>query len=262
MHAPSAGAEMSTLAVIPARLGATRLPQKPLRLLGGAPLIARVWEHVSEMRTADRVVVATDAAEVADACRACGAEVVMTRPDHASGTDRVAEVSAKREFREFRVVVNIQGDEPYLPAAAVEGAVDLVASERFAIGTAAADADEDILDDPNIVKVVTADDGRALFFSRAPIPYLRDRADAATRAPFVRRHLGVYAFRRDVLAKFVALPPHPLEIAERLEQLRALAAGIPMGVAGVGKVTGGGIDTEEDLALANARWSDHHITPR
>jgi 3-deoxy-manno-octulosonate cytidylyltransferase (CMP-KDO synthetase) len=253
---------MSTLAVIPARLGATRLPQKPLRLLGGEPLIARVWERVNQMRVADRVIVATDAAQVADACRALGAEVIMTRADHASGTDRVAEVAAKREFASFRIIVNVQGDEPYVPSAAVEGAVDLVASDRFAIGTAAAESDDDILDDANIVKVVTADDGRALYFSRAPIPYLRDAADASLRARLVRRHLGVYAYRRDALATFVSLPPHPLELTERLEQLRALAAGIPMGVAGVGKVTGGGIDTEEDLALANARWSDNHTTPR
>lgn len=253
---------MSTLAVIPARLGATRLPQKPLRLLGGAPLIARVWERVSEMRVADRVVVATDAAEVADACRAAGAEVVMTKPDHASGTDRVAEVAAKAEFARYDVVVNVQGDEPYLPHAAVEGATGMVESGRFAIGTAGAESDDDILDDPNIVKVVSDDEGRALYFSRAPIPFLRDRADSEVRAALIRRHLGVYAFRRDALSRFVALPPHPLEIAERLEQLRALAAGIPMGVAAVGRVTGGGIDTEEDLALANARWLDHHITPR
>ena len=186
----------------------------------------------------------------------------MTRADHASGTDRVAEVAARREFSAFRIILNVQGDEPYVPSAAVEGAVELVASDRFAIGTAAADSDDDILDDPNVVKVVTADDGRALYFSRAPIPYLRDTADSSMRAPLVRRHLGVYAYRRDALANFVALPPHPLELSERLEQLRALAAGIPMGVAGVGKVTGGGIDTEEDLAHANARWSDHHITPR
>jgi 3-deoxy-manno-octulosonate cytidylyltransferase (CMP-KDO synthetase) len=214
------------------------------------------------MASFDRVVVATDAAAVADACRGAGAEVVMTSERHVSGTDRVAEVAARAEYRAFGVIVNVQGDEPDIPPAAVQGAAELVTSGRYTAGTAAALADPSILGDPNIVKVTVDDAGRALYFSRAPIPFLRDAADAAVLQPLVRRHIGVYAWRRDALARFVALPPHPLELTERLEQLRALAAGIPMGVVTVGPLSAGGIDTEDDLALANARWTEHHQTPR
>ena len=249
---------MSTLAVIPARLGATRLPSKPLRLLGGTPLILRVWERIGLMGLADRIVVATDSREVVDACREAGAEAVMTSLGHASGTDRVAEVAAMPQYAHFEVIVNVQGDEPYLPREAVEGAAALVRSGRFPLGTAAAEADPAILDEVSVVKVVVDDSGRALYFSRSPIPFLRDAADEYTRAPLVRRHLGIYAYQRDALARLVALPPHPLEIVERLEQLRALAAGIPIGVATVGRVSCGGIDTEEDLAIANARWTERH----
>lgn len=243
--------------MIPARLGATRLPAKPLRLLGGSPLVLRVWERISAMRIAERVVVATDAQSVCDACRLAGAEVVLTRESHPSGTDRVAEVASMPPYRKFDVIVNVQGDEPYVPAEAVGGAVRSVVDGGFALGTAAAVAGTEILDEPSVVKVVVGDDGRALYFSRAPIPFLRDPEDEAVRAPLVRRHIGVYAYTRDALARWVALPPHPLEIAERLEQLRPMAAGIPIGVATIADSAAGGIDTEEDLALANARWAEH-----
>ncbi|HYV99310.1 MAG TPA: 3-deoxy-manno-octulosonate cytidylyltransferase [Gemmatimonadaceae bacterium] len=249
---------MSTLAVIPARLGATRLPSKPLRLLGGVPLIIRVWERLSAMRVADEIVVATDAESVADVCRHAGATVVITSAAHPSGTDRVAEVSAMRAYAAHDIVVNVQGDEPYIPHAAVEGAAELVEHGGFEMATAAAPDDDAILASPDVVKVVTDDARRALYFSRAPIPFLRDRSDAAVRAALVRRHIGVYAYRRATLARLVALPPHPLEISERLEQLRALAAGIAIGVAHVPRLAEGGIDTEEDLALANARWPHEH----
>jgi 3-deoxy-manno-octulosonate cytidylyltransferase (CMP-KDO synthetase) len=210
------------------------------------------------MRVVDHVVVATDAAAVADACRNAGAEVVMTRADHVSGTDRVAEVARLGPYDAFDVIVNVQGDEPYVPEAAVEGAAQLVASGGFELGTAAAFDAPEILDDANVVKVVVDDSNRALYFSRAPIPLLRDGADRASLAGVVRRHLGVYAYTPAALARWVSLPPHPLELIERLEQLRALAAGIPIGVVTVGAVRGGGIDTEEDLVLANARWPEHH----
>jgi 3-deoxy-manno-octulosonate cytidylyltransferase (CMP-KDO synthetase) len=245
---------MRTLAVIPARMGATRLPRKPLLDLGGAPLIVRVWERVVRMAVTDAVVVATDHEEIAAVVRAAGGLVAMTRDDHASGTDRVAEVALQPAYRDFDVIVNVQGDEPYLSAAAVRGSVAMVTARGFALGTAAAEAGETILGDPAVVKVVTDDVGRALYFSRAPIPFLRDPADAAHRAPLLRQHLGVYAYTRDALAQWVSLPPHPLELVERLEQLRALAAGLAMGVAPVGPVAGGGIDTPDDLARANASW--------
>ena len=245
---------MKTLAVIPARLGASRLPRKPLRLIGGAPLVVRVWERVSAIRIADQVVVATDSDEIATALRQCDATVMLTDPGHPSGTDRVAEVAASPRYRGFDAIVNVQGDEPFVSEAAVRGAAAVVTSGRFPLGTAAAPATPEALETPHVVKVVTADDGRALYFSRAPIPWLRDPADASARDKVARQHIGVYAYTRDALATWVALPQHPLERIERLEQLRPLAGGLAMGVAPVREVPDGGVDTEADLARANARW--------
>ncbi|MFL5575387.1 MAG: 3-deoxy-manno-octulosonate cytidylyltransferase [Gemmatimonadaceae bacterium] len=248
---------MTTLAVIPARLGATRLPRKPLRLLGGVPLVVRVWERVRAIGVAERCVIATDSPEVAAAALAAGAECVLTRGDHPSGTDRVAEVAARAEYAAYRTIVNVQGDEPFVGADAVRGAAVLVSSGRFPLGTAASPAQPAILGEPNVVKVVAADDGRALYFTRAGVPFLRDGGDPlarATRDELVRQHVGVYAYTPAALAAWVRLPPHPLEEIERLEQLRPLAAGIPMGVAVTREPPAGGIDTEDDLARANAAW--------
>ena len=248
---------MTTLAVIPARLGATRLPRKPLRLLGGVPLVVRVWERVLALDVADRVVVATDAQEVAAAARAAGAEVVLTRDDHPSGTDRVAEVAALPRFAGVAAVVNVQGDEPFVSAAAIRGALDMVRTRGFPLGTAASRADAAVLPRPDVVKVVTADDGRALYFSRAGIPFRRDVDGGAGPAP-VLQHVGVYAYAPAALARWVALPEHPLERHERLEQLRPLAAGLAMGVAIVDEPPAPGIDTEHDLEQANATWTGFH----
>jgi 3-deoxy-manno-octulosonate cytidylyltransferase (CMP-KDO synthetase) len=254
---------MSALIVIPARLGATRLPRKPLRLLGGEPLIVRVWEQVVGMELADDVVVATDSPEVAAAARAAGARVALTREDHPSGTDRTAEVANSPEFRGYDAFVNVQGDEPFIGADAVRGALEQVTSGRYPLGTAACRAGAEVLANPDVVKVVADSHGRALYFSRAPIPFLRDAGDRATRDGLVRQHIGVYAYTREALTRWVSLPPHPLEIIERLEQLRALADGIAIGVAVVAQVQGArGIDTENDLIEANTRWSSvHHDTP-
>ncbi|MEP6691927.1 MAG: 3-deoxy-manno-octulosonate cytidylyltransferase [Gemmatimonadaceae bacterium] len=251
---------MRTLAVIPARVGATRLPRKPLRLLGGVPLVVRVWERLTALGVADTVVVATDSHDVVDAVSRVGALCVMTRDDHPSGTDRVAEVAARAEHTGYDVIINVQGDEPFVSGDAVRGAAEMVSSGRFPLGTAAVPIDAFAsawtLASPNIVKVVHADDGRAMYFSRAPIPFLREPADAAQYAGIARQHIGVYAYTRDALARWVALPTHPLERVERLEQLRPLAAGMPMGVAVIGEQPGIGIDTEDDLERANARWPD------
>ena len=247
---------MKTLAVIPARLGATRLPRKPLRLLAGLPLIARVYERVASLGVADRCVVATDSEDVAQAARSAGAEVVLTSNRHPSGTDRVAEVAARRDFADYGLIVNVQGDEPFVDGEAVRAATALVGHGHFPLGTVAAAAGPEILLRPDVVKVVRADDGRALYFSRAPIPYLRDPADAPARDACVAQHIGVYAYERSALAAWVALAPHPLERAERLEQLRPLAAGMAMGVAMVDALPPGGIDTEEDLARANEQWTE------
>jgi len=247
---------MSTLVVIPARLGAVRLHHKPLRLLGGAPLIVRVWQRVSQMNLPDaRVVVATDDDSVAKAMGAEGAECVITSDRHDSGTERVAEVAAMPSYAAFETIVNVQGDEPFIGQAAIQGAAGMVSSGRFPLGTAASPAAMEIGDDANVVKVVTADDGRALYFSRAHIPFFRDRDAGRAAAPMLQ-HIGVYAYSRDALAKWAALPAHPLETAERLEQLRPLAAGIPIGVAVAIEPPASGIDTEDDLARANARWQE------
>ena len=248
---------MSLLAVIPARLGATRLPRKPLRLLGGRPLVVRVWERVVTLGIADHCVVATDSEEVADAVRAAGGDATLTRADHPSGTDRIAEVVAHPAYARYDALLNVQGDEPFVSAAVVAGAAALVTGGRFALGTAACPAQPDVLARADAVKVVVADDGRALYFSRAPIPWLRDAHDAADRAArdrLVRRHVGVYAYTRDALARWVALPVHALEQVERLEQLRPLAHGLVMGVALVDEAPAPGIDTADDLAAAERAW--------
>ncbi len=247
---------MRTLVVIPARLAAVRLPQKPLRLLGGVPLIARVWQRVSEMQVADRVVVATEDASVADIARSAGAECIMTHSGHVSGTERVAEVARMREFAEYGTIVNVQGDEPFIGQQAVKGASAIVESGRFPLGTSASPASWDIASNPNLVKVVLGDDSRALYFSRAGIPFVRDREAIASVGIKMLQHIGVYAYSREALERWVALPPHPLENTERLEQLRPLAAGIPIGVAIADEPAASGIDTEDDLAAANERWHE------
>lgn len=250
---------MKTLAVIPARLGATRLPRKPLRLLGGRPLVVRVWERVTAMDVADRCVIATDSEEVAAAARANGAEAVLTSPRHASGTDRVAEAAAHPDYAAYDTIVNVQGDEPFISADAVRGALAMI-TRLFSIGTAAVRAAPAVLTEPSIVKVVAADDGRALYFTRAPIPFLRESGDAEDAAALrdrVWQHIGVYAYTREALVRWVALPAHPLERIERLEQLRPLAAGWAIGVKLVedAKAMRRGIDTESDLAQANSEWT-------
>lgn len=245
---------MKTAVVIPARLGAQRLPRKPLRTLGGEPLVVQVWRRVARMGVGDRVVVATDDASVAAAVRAAGGDVAMTSRDCASGTERVAAVARLAEFAGYDAFVNVQGDEPFVSEQFVRAAAEQVEGGRFPLGTVAARASDDIFARPMVVKVVVGVDGRAMYFSRAPIPYLRDAADADARVPLTLQHVGVYAYTRDALERWLALPPHPLEDIERLEQLRPLAHGIPFGVAVVDERAEYGIDTEEDLQLANARW--------
>ncbi len=246
---------MTTLAVIPARLGATRLPRKPLRLLGGVPLVLRVLDRVRSLGLADEVVVATEAQEVAEVVLAAGGLAVLTAESHPSGTDRVAEVARLPQFSRHEIVVNVQGDEPFMRGDAMAGAVAMVRDGGFDLGTAAGRRGPEILGDPNLVKVVRQDDGRALYFSRAPIPFLRDEADASTRDSVILQHMGIYAARRDALERWVSLPPHPLEQIEKLEQLRALAAGLSMGVAIVDAPSWGEVNTEDDLLRADAHWT-------
>jgi 3-deoxy-manno-octulosonate cytidylyltransferase (CMP-KDO synthetase) len=251
---------MSILIVIPARLGATRLPQKPLRMLGGKPLIVRVLERVRSLRVASAIVVATDSPEVATAVREAGGDVAMTRENHPSGTDRVAEVAGMDGYRTYDIIVNVQGDEPFITGETVRAAVTPVERGAFPLGTAACRDDASILDKPDIVKVVADATGRAMYFSRSAIPHLRDAADRETRDALVYRHVGVYAYTRAALAQWVALPPAGLEIAERLEQLRPLSAGIAMGVGITATPGAPGIDTEDDLRRANDAWTELSIS--
>lgn len=262
---------MRTLAVIPARLASTRLPDKPLQLLGGRPLVVRVWERVRALEVADEVVVATDAEQVAEAVRAAGGQVVMTARDHPSGTDRVAEVAAMAQFAGAEVVLNVQGDEPFVSRKALLGALSQLRDAGFPLGTVAVRAGADALARPEVVKVVADDHGRAMYFSRAAVPWLREPEDAPLRDERVLQHLGIYAYTPAALARWVALPEHPLERIERLEQLRPLAAGIAMGVALIDEAPARGIDTPDDLASANLRWaadgesagtSHHHTAGR
>jgi 3-deoxy-manno-octulosonate cytidylyltransferase (CMP-KDO synthetase) len=242
---------MRVLGVIPARLGSTRLPHKPLQLLAGAPLVTRVFARVRQHGLVDTLVVATDSERVAEVVRATGGRAVLTDPAHPSGTDRVAEVAAAPEFRGHDVVVNIQGDEPFLAREALAGALGRVA-DGDPIGTVAAPLAADEADEPSRVKVVTDARGRALYFSRAPIPAWRGEGPLPARLYW--QHLGVYAYTPAALARWAALAPTALEQAERLEQLRPLAHGMTIGVARLEWPALPGVDTPDDLRLAEARW--------
>ncbi len=216
--------------------------------------MVRVAQHVWTMTGVDAAVVATDDERVAAVVRAAGLPVELTSPAHPSGTDRVAEVAARPAWQGFAPVVNVQGDEPFLPAEAVAGALARVA-EGDDIGTAAAPLDPALAHDPGRVKVVTDGAGRALYFSRAAIPHVRD---GAAPAGTYWQHLGVYAFGRAALARWAQLAPTALEEVERLEQLRPLEHGFRIGVARLTAPAPPGIDTPEDLLRAQARWHQTH----
>lgn len=242
---------MRILGVIPARLGSTRLPNKPLQLLAGEPLITRVIERVLEHRLVQQLVVATDSEKVARVAETSGVRAVLTSPSHLTGIDRVAEVAERAEFAGFDTVVNIQGDEPFLSREALAGALDRV-QQGAEIGTAAAPLDSALAGDPARVKVVTDGSGRALYFSRAPIPYRREPGESGDGLYW--QHVGIYACTRAALARWVRLPPSPAEQAERLEQLRALQDGIVIGVARLTEPALPGVDTVDDLRRAEAHW--------
>ena len=241
---------MPVLGVIPARLGSTRLPRKPLLTLGGEPLILFVTRRIAELQICDRLVVATDSREIATVVEHGGFEAALTSPDHASGTERVAEVIGKSSFSNFNFILNVQGDEPFVAAAAVKGA--LACLERGdPLGTAAGSLDPQLVTDPSRVKVVVDRQGRAVYFSRAPIPFDRDCAGEVV----YHQHVGVYGYTREALEHWVRLPPVPEERWERLEQLRPLLHGIPIGVALCDEAPAPGVDTVEDL-----EWVEQVLT--
>ena len=238
--------------VIPARYASSRLPGKPLVALAGKPMILHVAERAADSG-ADEVVVATDDPRVADTVAGAGFDVALTGKDHRSGTDRIAEVAAQLKWAEETVVVNLQGDEPLVPPSLVRHvAADLEVHERAAVATLATPiTDRDTLFDPHAVKVVLDAAGYALYFSRAPIPWHRDEfLRDTTRLPagvdFIR-HIGLYAYRAGFLARFVQWSPVQLELAESLEQLRALWFGEPIHVSVVAEAPGHGVDTPDDV---------------
>jgi 3-deoxy-manno-octulosonate cytidylyltransferase (CMP-KDO synthetase) len=245
----------STLAVIPARLGSTRLPRKPLHIIAGRPLVEWVWRRVTAAPLFDCVVIATDSEEIAAHARSIGAQVELTSAAHPSGTDRVAEVARRFQYRAYPVVVNVQGDEPFVEPNHLAEAIRLVRDEGWDVGTVASPIDtREEWRSASVVKVVRGTDGGALYFSRAPIPHSRDGEPSA--AEFARgdflRHIGVYAYSSQALQQWVELPECALERLERLEQLRPLAAGLRIGVA-VARGVAGGVDTLEDAERAEIR---------
>lgn len=244
------------LGVIPARLGSERLPRKPLHPLAGRPLLEWVWRRVSSFQTFDQVVIATDSVEIMEACAQWGAAAELTLATHESGTARIAELVGREPYAGYDIVVNVQGDEPFVEEAHVAAAAAQVAG-GFDIGTVAAPVRTlEAWRDAGVVKLTRRNDGAALYFSRSPLPHVRGRepTQAELEGDTFLRHVGLYAYRPAVLRQWVALPATPLEQLEKLEQLRALAAGLSIGVAIVDSAEGG-VDTPADAERAEQRLS-------
>ena len=234
---------MAFSVVIPARYASTRLPGKALADIAGKPMIQHVVDRAN-LSAASRVIVATDDARIADALRDADCEVCMTRADHVSGSDRLSEVVTVLGLRDDEVVVNVQGDEPLIPSRLIDQVAESLTRAEHAVMSTAAKAihdDADILN-PNVVKVVFARNGQAMYFSRAPIPYARDQ-----RTAVAWHHIGIYAYRAGYLRRYPNLPASPIEITESLEQLRVLDNGDAIMVEQVDYFTGIGVDTPQDL---------------
>jgi 3-deoxy-manno-octulosonate cytidylyltransferase (CMP-KDO synthetase) len=250
---------MSFFVIIPARLASTRLPNKPLADLGGKPMVVRVAERAAQSGAA-RVIVATDHADILAACRDHGVQAQLTRADHPSGTDRIAEVAAAIGLPADAVVVNVQGDEPLIDPALIAATAAQIAADVPMATAAHPIAGADELFNPNVVKVVLDKAGRALYFSRAPIPWHRD-AFAQSKAVLPDayrplRHIGLYAYRNAFLQAYPTLAMSPLEQIEALEQLRVLWHGIPIAVHVTHGAPAAGVDTPEDLARVRRHFSD------
>lgn len=244
------------IAVIPARHGSSRLPGKPLAEIAGEPMVAHVWRQACQSGAA-RVVVATDDARIAGAMAPYGAEVVMTAAEHPTGTDRLAEVAERLGLAEESVLVNVQGDEPLIPPVLIDQVADrLFDDPQASIATLAEPiSDVEALFNPNVVKVVRSLSGRALYFSRAPIPWDRDafmERPTLLETDAWLRHIGIYAYRASFLAEYRDWQPSPLERLEQLEQLRALHYGHVIQVALARVPNPAGVDTAEDLARVRA----------
>ena len=242
---------MGFTVLIPARLASTRLPDKPLADIGGLPMVVRVAQR-AEQSSAAQVVVAADSARIADACSRHGVRAVLTRPDHPSGSDRLAEACEHLGLARDDVVVNVQGDEPLIDPALIDAVAALLQQRPQASMSTAAHPIASVADftNPNVVKVVLQADGLALYFSRAPIPWWRDgfaQGVSALPAPAPLRHVGIYGYRAGFLREFPRMPQAPVESCEALEQLRALWHGHRIAVHVTDQAPGAGVDTPEDL---------------
>lgn len=249
---------MSFKIVIPARYASVRLPGKPLLDIAGKPMVVRVAEKAKV--TGAEIVVATDDVRILDAVKEHGYQAVLTREDHVSGTDRIAEVALKMGWAENEIVVNVQGDEPLIESTLIEEvAFNLAQHNEAAIATACHRIhDKAMMLNPNAVKVVLDKEGYALYFSRAPIPYPRDAFAANQDLPdamLIYRHIGIYAYRTSFLKAYAGLQPSPIEQYESLEQLRALWHGYKISVAVTDHAPAAGVDTEEDLAVMRKLFS-------
>jgi len=238
--------------VIPARYRSQRLPGKPLLEIAGKPMIRHVWERAGQAG-ASEVVIATDDIRIFDACETFGARVVMTSEEHSSGTDRIAEVSRELEWDDDELVVNVQGDEPLIPPPVIGQVASLLhgrpEAQMATLCTPIHDLSEYL--DPNVVKLVAREDGSALYFSRAPIPWHRESAPSGlasqTRCRDALRHIGLYAYRAGALRALADTPASPLEMIERLEQLRALWLGYTILTDIAQEIPGPGVDTQLQL---------------
>jgi len=250
---------MSFTVLVPARLASTRLPGKPLADIGGVPMIVRV-AHQAALSSASAVVVAADHADIVAACTAHGIEVVLTRDDHATGSDRLAQACELLGLDGQSVVVNVQGDEPLIDPALIDACADVLGQRPDCVMSTAAHAIDTMeeFDNPNVVKVVLDATNNALYFSRAPIPWWRDARAAGADAlpvPAPLRHIGLYAYHAGFLRRFPNLPPSPLEGIEALEQLRVLWHGERIVVHVSDVRPGPGVDTPEDLARVRALFA-------
>ena len=242
---------MKIACIIPSRYASTRLPGKPLRMIAGETLVHRVYERAALAKLPDIVIVATDNEKIESEVKSFGGRVMMTSPDHPTGTDRLAEVAAS--LPDYDIVVNVQGDEPFINPDVMDSlAKRLAERDDLDMTTAAAPLKEDEYDDPSAVKVVVNQKGEALYFSRSLIPYPRNEFSVPPL-----KHVGIYAYRRDFLLAYAGMKQTPLEKTESLEQLRALEMGYKIGVIRIDSEDIG-IDTEEDLKKANRLFERSH----
>lgn len=249
---------MGFIVVIPARYASSRLPGKPLLDIAGKPMIQHVWERACESQ-ADAVYIATDHADIAEAAKAFGAKVCMTKSSHESGTDRLQEVASQLGLDDRQVIVNVQGDEPLIPPAVINQVAALMQAQDTQMATLYEHIEHaEQVFDANVVKLVEDNNGNALYFSRAPIPWYRDGFTQSQQLPqgiHYKRHIGIYAYRTALLNQFVTWSISALEAIEKLEQLRVLSQGITIKVQQACQTIPAGVDTQHDLESVRALFT-------